>query len=57
MLKKGVVPSVFALTNGNQEASQCEKKITVSSNDSGMVYHIVLFFLIIICFEILTSEC
>jgi len=37
MLKKGVVPSVFVWTRGNQEASQCEKKTKSSSNDSGMV--------------------
>jgi hypothetical protein len=37
MLKKGVVPSVFAWTRGNQEPSQCTKKAETSSNDSGMV--------------------
>ncbi|XP_023708099.1 uncharacterized protein LOC111864808 isoform X3 [Cryptotermes secundus] len=35
MLKKGIVPSVFALTKGNQEAPQCEKKTEHSSRDSG----------------------
>jgi hypothetical protein len=44
MLKKGVVPSVFALASGKQEASQCEKKIKVSSNDSGMLSHFAVFY-------------
>jgi hypothetical protein len=43
MLKKGVVPSVFVLSNGDQEASHCEKTTKVSSNNSGMDYRIVIF--------------
>jgi hypothetical protein len=50
MLKKGTVPSVFALTKGNQEASQCEKKTEYSSSDSGMVCHIVVFSLFFFSF-------